>query len=82
VLLIVQHAKSDWRAAAWMLERRRPERYGRRQRVEHITPDGPLRVNLTLLTDAELTSLRAVLEKLSQEESESFQQIIVKALDL
>lgn len=28
-------ARSDWRAAAWLLERRAPDEYGRRDRIEH-----------------------------------------------
>lgn len=32
--------KSDWRAAAWMLERRHKEEFGNPQRVEHSGPGG------------------------------------------
>ena len=32
--LIQRAAEIDWRAAAWWLERRRPDEYGRRERVD------------------------------------------------
>jgi hypothetical protein len=40
VRLIVKHAERDWRAAAWILERRNPDRYGRNpvQPMELTTP--------------------------------------------
>jgi hypothetical protein len=43
ILLIGEAAKTDWRAAAWRLERRLPKRYGRRERHEI---EGALRVAL------------------------------------
>lgn len=43
ILLIGEAAKSDWRAAAWRLERRLPKRYGRRERHEI---EGAVRVAL------------------------------------
>ena len=30
----------DWKAAAWILERRQPESWGRHQRMEHSGPNG------------------------------------------
>lgn len=37
-----------WQADAWYLERRYPDRFGRRQRVEHAgAPDAPVRVRIT-----------------------------------
>jgi hypothetical protein len=39
ILLIGEAAKSDWRAAAWRLERRLPKRYGRRERHEIANAD-------------------------------------------
>jgi len=41
VTVIAKAAPSDWRAAAWRLERRRPERYGRAA-VEETLPDAPI----------------------------------------
>lgn len=37
---ICDAAKRDWRAAAWMLERRFPEDFARPQQLEHSGPDG------------------------------------------
>ncbi len=42
----------NWRAAAWMLERRWGEEFGRRERVEHSGPEGqPIAIDQT---DSEL----------------------------
>lgn len=40
VALIAEAAKTTWTAGAWWLERRYPERWGRRDRVEHTGKDG------------------------------------------
>jgi hypothetical protein len=32
----------QWTAAAWWLERKFPDDWGRRERIDHRTPDGPL----------------------------------------
>lgn len=37
---ICDSAKRDWRAAAWMLERRFPEDFGRQQQLENTGPSG------------------------------------------
>ncbi|WP_156345818.1 hypothetical protein [Verrucomicrobium spinosum] len=37
---ICDAAKRDWRAAAWMLERRYPEDFARQQQFEHSVSDG------------------------------------------
>jgi transposase len=38
----IEKAASDgnWTAAAWKLERRYPEDYGRKEKLEHANPDG------------------------------------------
>ena len=33
--IIQAHARKDWRAASWLLSIENPERYGKRERVEH-----------------------------------------------
>lgn len=66
--IIGKAAEKVWQAAAWRLERRMPDKYGKRQRIDHSTPDGkpftvahnfdPAKLSLT-----ELQSLEALLEK-------------------
>jgi transposase len=61
-------ADGDWRALAWLLERRRPERWGRTTRLEHSGPEGgPIAVedklDLSKLDAAELASLQHLLER-------------------
>lgn len=46
LLLIGNAAKEDWKAAAWRLERKYPERYGRTERHELTGKDGgPIEVD-------------------------------------
>lgn len=40
VALIGKAATDQWQAAAWRLERRYPEKWGRRERHEHSGPEG------------------------------------------
>jgi transposase len=37
---IHEASETDWRAAAWLLERRRPEVYGRKALIEHTGSEG------------------------------------------
>jgi transposase len=65
---IEKAAETVWQAAAWRLERRMPEKFGRRSRIDHATPDGkPFSVNHsfdpTKLSNDELDALEALLEK-------------------
>lgn len=39
-LVVVAAAKDDWRAASWLMERRRPKEYGRQDRNEIVGKDG------------------------------------------
>jgi transposase len=64
----------DWRASAWRLERKYPEKWGRKDRLDaelkHTGKDGgPIQtetmINLTTLSDEELTSLEHLIEKTS-----------------
>jgi transposase len=40
VALIAKAATEQWQAAAWRLERRYPDRWGKRERIEHVGKDG------------------------------------------
>ena len=42
--IVVTEKKSQpqWQAAAWWLERKFPDEWGRRERIDHQLPDGPL----------------------------------------
>lgn len=68
VMLIQKAATRSWQAAAWFLERRNPEAYGRRERVEVANADGEVFVTGTasdqVLNDEEkLAALRGVLKR-------------------
>jgi hypothetical protein len=70
ILVIGEAAKTDWRAAAWRLERRLPKVYGRRDRHEIANADdGSFRIAAAQtfdpdnLTTAELEQLLALTEK-------------------
>lgn len=44
---IRRHGEEDWRADAWHLERRYPDRFGRRQRIDHAgVADEPVEVTV------------------------------------
>lgn len=54
VAIIAKAAQDTWQAAAWWLERRRPDDWARKERLEHSTaPQRPLEVKHGL--DADLT---------------------------
>ena len=76
VMLIGKAAETQWQAAAWRLERRFPERWGRREKLalEHTGKDGgPIesvnihRIDLSRLTDEELETLENIVDKLADE---------------
>lgn len=47
IALIGKAAETQWQAAAWRLERKSPERWGRKDRMEHLGPDGgPLKIEV------------------------------------
>ena len=64
VALIEHHAKKDWRAAAFLAECRRPDRYGRKRRVEITGADGgPVAVS----SEDALARLDALLERAEED---------------
>lgn len=52
VKLVGEAAKTDWRAAAWRLERKFPKRYGLQSRHEVSTPEGELPPHVTIVYPA------------------------------
>lgn len=45
---ILRHTEKQWTAAAWMLERRWPDRWAQRQKVEHSgNAESPVRIEAT-----------------------------------
>jgi transposase len=63
LVLIGNAAEEQWQAAAWRLERRYPEKYGRR-RVEVTFPKG---FDPAQLSDDELGELKSLLQKAQPE---------------
>ncbi|MGM9924749.1 MAG: hypothetical protein ACI35R_10930 [Bacillus sp. (in: firmicutes)] len=75
LIIISNAAKNDWKAAAWKLERRFPDKFGRKERInaqlEHSGKDGgPIQteqsINLANLNDEELAFLESIVEKSSE----------------
>lgn len=74
VVLIANAAKTDWRAAAWRLERKFPKKWGRQERVEVSGPEGgPIETkpDLSKLSDEELAVLYGLVSKAAADPSES-----------
>lgn len=77
VNIIQKAAEDDWRAAMTYLERKFPDRWGRKERVEasieHSGKNGgPIKteqtINLDTLSDQELAALESILEKSAESE--------------
>lgn len=51
VSVIAESSLESWQAAAWMLERKFPQAWGRKERVEHSTGDRPLEMVQLSLQD-------------------------------
>ena len=74
VALIQKAAKDNWQAAAWYLERRYPEDYGRREqhKLEHTGPrGGPIQTekmqDISKLSVKEREQMLGMLEKIEPE---------------
>jgi len=72
VAIIGKAAEENWQAAAWRLERKFPERWGRKEKysLEHTGKDGgPIetshteQIDLSNLTDKELEQLERIIAK-------------------
>lgn len=72
VAIIGKAAEENWQAAAWRLERKFPERWGRKEKysLEHTGKDGgpietshTVQIDLSNLTDEELTQLEKIIAK-------------------
>lgn len=67
-LNIRNHAKGDWKASAWWLERRYPKVYGRREKVELMGEDGgPVKVQ-------QAEDISALLRHMTDEELDAFEK--------
>ena len=70
VAIIGKAAEENWQAAAWRLERKFPNKWGRKQTIEHQGKDGgPIetshteQLDLSNLTDEELANLEHIIQK-------------------
>lgn len=77
MIIISNAAKTDWKAAAWKLERKFPEKWGRKERLDanlhHSGKDGgPIetqtKINLSNLSDEELAVLEGIVAKSAEPE--------------
>jgi hypothetical protein len=80
---ILQKAvNDDWHAASWYLERKFPERWGRRDRIDaNLNHQGEIRhkVDLSLLSDKELDSLETIARKLTDSDGDQSGESSTKA---
>lgn len=80
VAIIGKAAEENWQAAAWRLERKFPDRWGRKDKtqIEHSGKDGgPIetshteKLDLSSLTDKELADLENILRKSTESTRDS-----------
>lgn len=66
-VMAVMHIRTampnQWQAAAWYLERKFPDRYGRREKNINYNIDATDKIDLSSLSDEELATLEALTEK-------------------
>lgn len=79
VAMIAKAGEENWQASAWRLERKFPKRWGRKDNlqanIEHTGKDGGAietsqKLDLSNLTDEELTQLERIIAKSSEHDSE------------
>lgn len=66
-------ANDDWKASAWYLERKFPDRWGRKEHIDaNLNHSGELnkKVDLALLNGEELNSLETIVSKLANIEGD------------
>ncbi len=66
--IITREIRPDWRADAWVLERRHPERWGRKRRMAEVEVKAPVdefEKTLPSLTEEDLKWLESISEKLA-----------------
>ncbi len=56
----VEAAKEQIKARRWMAGRMHPQRWGDRMQVDHATPDGAVKIDLTKLSDDQLEKIAAL----------------------
>jgi hypothetical protein len=71
VALIGKAAEREWTAAAWRLERKHPDRYGRRTRIDgNIRVTTPPWIDMSKLDDDEFAVLRRLVLKARPEDGD------------
>ncbi len=61
--LITKHGKKKWQAAAWLLERRYPDMFGRRESLDVNAQIAVAPVDLSTLSIEDLATMRRILKK-------------------
>jgi hypothetical protein len=78
------HARHDWRASAWVLERTDPDDFGRRTVIQHANADGSSGLRVDMHHSGAIAGVKldpASLAKLTDEESDALERALVKLAD-